>query len=832
MLEGKEKREDRLHRIATTMNVSNHDALVEASSGKDHSASTTTTSSLYHRQGPSLLYTHRVAEYQQDDHEDDDPSSSSWCAGSLTQQQQQSYGVDTNNSTSSSFDPILIKPTTAVARVSSSSTSTTSHMSSFTTTASISSQAPQGSAWHVTTSLSAGAAVWNGTRGSGDHNHTVNNIWAQHSSTSIPTSPRTSATQQPYGPPQDNNNNKVNDTPESRSSSLSTAASSTTGSPGVGTTRPLLQHMSSGSLAGNLNNSNSNIRGTIIGDEEQEHRLSPNQQRPVRANNNHKHDDEAVLASLEELSIQVPTTAGAALAGPSNPGSHNKNVPQSLNPSSRSYYSSSVIKPMSHQQTLYSSYPGQSTQQHQQLPPPPGTSSYYDPHTFGMVPSLGYSQSQESQQSLHSNSHYASYNNSSHQPQSFYPGSSSVASAASSSIPGLLPASSGSTGGYTYASSSTTGWGSNMRHHPGGLKTETVEVPSSLATALRLNSTSSSSSLSHPHPTNNTPMMPPPPPGLFGPPTDPSDYGGGSDPWSLTGVAESLSNDSQTGDGSESYGSRRGSRRGNRSRRGRYGKARPSNGQPSFHHDQNANNMNIANNDSLLGLSTVPSLDRSVSAPQTSSRDSLASSEAILQLLGPSDSNGPMALSKNRPSLNTIADPLDISSSSHYYQQNCLEDASSTHGTDSFPILPQQPPIMEEFSFLDDDGDGGQGDEEEDIQFDDSECPFGDDDSLDDSGPSNPYGLPNSSSPRSKKREWLLRMNRRLNEIPVGELDPSAIPVTAIMNSWAKTKSAQGASMVEMWLKRVLREMEAGNKRVAPTTKMYTMAGTFFQLEN
>ena len=80
-------------------------------------------------------------------------------------------------------------------------------------------------------------------------------------------------------------------------------------------------------------------------------------------------------------------------------------------------------------------------------------------------------------------------------------------------------------------------------------------------------------------------------------------------------------------------------------------------------------------------------------------------------------------------------------------------------------------------------------------------------------------------SPRTKKREWLLRMNRRLPEVPVGELDPAAVPISAIMNGWAKTKSSEGATMVEMWLRRSQEEYDAGNRRpgIAPTTKMFTM---------
>ena len=76
-----------------------------------------------------------------------------------------------------------------------------------------------------------------------------------------------------------------------------------------------------------------------------------------------------------------------------------------------------------------------------------------------------------------------------------------------------------------------------------------------------------------------------------------------------------------------------------------------------------------------------------------------------------------------------------------------------------------------------------------------------------------------------KKNSWLLRMNRKLEEIPIGDLDPHVVPLSAIMNGWAKTKSSQGATMVEMWLNRAQEEYEAGNTRIVLTTKMYTMAG-------
>jgi hypothetical protein len=79
-------------------------------------------------------------------------------------------------------------------------------------------------------------------------------------------------------------------------------------------------------------------------------------------------------------------------------------------------------------------------------------------------------------------------------------------------------------------------------------------------------------------------------------------------------------------------------------------------------------------------------------------------------------------------------------------------------------------------------------------------------------------------STHSKKRDWLLRMNRRLTEVPIGELDPSVTPISAIMNAWAKTKSSNGASMVETWLNRAQEEFDAGNTKVVPTNKMFTMA--------
>jgi hypothetical protein len=151
----------------------------------------------------------------------------------------------------------------------------------------------------------------------------------------------------------------------------------------------------------------------------------------------------------------------------------------------------------------------------------------------------------------------------------------------------------------------------------------------------------------------------------------------------------------------------------------------------------------------------------------------------------------------------------------HSYHSRHTIDRSSQHlsptrSSHQPPILPTQPVLIDDASFDDDEVDDLHDFAEE-----------GDDD---DAWEAKSFSAPSSSSPRTKKKEWLLRMNRKLQEIPIGQLDPSTVPLSAIMNAWAKTKSAQGASMVELWLKRAQQEYDSGNRQVIPTTKMYTMA--------
>lgn len=197
---------------------------------------------------------------------------------------------------------------------------------------------------------------------------------------------------------------------------------------------------------------------------------------------------------------------------------------------------------------------------------------------------------------------------------------------------------------------------------------------------------------------------------------------------------------------------------------------------------------------------------------------SVLSSQSIQQLLRP-ESKRTSSKGSGRPS--TISEDYSESNYSltgHYFDQNIPKQS----------ILPQ--PVHEDVSSFF----GGRNqyygieqapDGEDDVEFifglsrseDEEDNDSFDDDNVDQQG--------DDSSPRAKKREWLLRMNKKLAETPVGELDPAVVPLTACMNSWAKTKSANGASMVELWLKRAEEEKAAGNTAVVPTTKMYTMAG-------
>jgi hypothetical protein len=78
--------------------------------------------------------------------------------------------------------------------------------------------------------------------------------------------------------------------------------------------------------------------------------------------------------------------------------------------------------------------------------------------------------------------------------------------------------------------------------------------------------------------------------------------------------------------------------------------------------------------------------------------------------------------------------------------------------------------------------------------------------------------------PVTVKEDWLLEMNEKLRHTPIGKLNPEEIPVSSIMNGWAKTKTSKGAKMVEVWLRRIKAEEYEGNPAVTLTNKMFTIA--------
>jgi hypothetical protein len=237
---------------------------------------------------------------------------------------------------------------------------------------------------------------------------------------------------------------------------------------------------------------------------------------------------------------------------------------------------------------------------------------------------------------------------------------------------------------------------------------------------------------------------------------------------------------------------------------------------------------------SLLG--TLPS-----SLPPMSPAPGTGSSEALRALMRPHPTPG--GTPARSVSLGALPDPLDQSINSYatYYDMDrSMNNFNDMNRLENFPILPQHTVTLEELypsyfgediseeasDFDDEDEDDTFRFEDYDVTLDDEEV--GETESRDSAANGNvSLGLTPNTSTRSKKRDWLLRMNRKLQEIPIGELDPAVMPLSAIMNAWAKTKSSQGASMVETWLTRAQEEYNAGNRSVVPTTKMYTMAGKY-----
>ncbi len=95
--------------------------------------------------------------------------------------------------------------------------------------------------------------------------------------------------------------------------------------------------------------------------------------------------------------------------------------------------------------------------------------------------------------------------------------------------------------------------------------------------------------------------------------------------------------------------------------------------------------------------------------------------------------------------------------------ENLMLSSFNEKNLPSFPTI-NQTPILPRFS-------SGDSDEAYNLNLDDD---------------INNISIGNSSanklSPRSRKREWRLKMMRKLSEIPVGELNPDEVPIFALMN--------------------------------------------------
>lgn len=73
-------------------------------------------------------------------------------------------------------------------------------------------------------------------------------------------------------------------------------------------------------------------------------------------------------------------------------------------------------------------------------------------------------------------------------------------------------------------------------------------------------------------------------------------------------------------------------------------------------------------------------------------------------------------------------------------------------------------------------------------------------------------------------RDWLLQMNEQLQLTEIGALDRNKIDFLHIMNAWGKIQTTQGAEMVQMWLQRIEKEVEMGNKSVILGRSVFSIA--------
>jgi len=284
--------------------------------------------------------------------------------------------------------------------------------------------------------------------------------------------------------------------------------------------------------------------------------------------------------------------------------------------------------------------------------------------------------------------------------------------------------------------------------------------------------------------------------------------------------ASKNANDSRRGSARNQGGGRRREKQRDRKHGGRHTGSKREQG--SSHHQrskQSQRHMGTTSvtNEGERGVSSIyrhPRNDEDDYA-STHGESSMAGSDAIRMIMNPQGteptSSATSLSSSNRSALIANRLPLERLTDDNSRVDSSIASASAVASlrVSDRSILPSMKDI--EVGCLHEVGDeefyGDDNDDEEESYF------LGAESSIDGT----------TISTHSKKRDWLLRMNRRLAEVPVGDLDPSVTPISAIMNAWAKTKSAHGASMVEAWLNRAQEEFEAGNTKVIPTNKMFTM---------
>jgi hypothetical protein len=159
-------------------------------------------------------------------------------------------------------------------------------------------------------------------------------------------------------------------------------------------------------------------------------------------------------------------------------------------------------------------------------------------------------------------------------------------------------------------------------------------------------------------------------------------------------------------------------------------------------------------------------------------------------------STGPPPLHARSQSLDlTSSDAAPATTSWSTLRLSTTSEATVARVAPEPPILPQAP-TLEDFSWCD----------EEEV-VDDEETEFN-------------LVLSRTDSSNSEYGRW----HRPVPDTPVGELDPTQVPILSILHAWSKLRTAQGASMVEAWVQRMRLEYQAGNHRVPYSSKLYTMA--------